>query len=132
MFNVADKEKSIMNIKQNWWIKYLGILSSLILLCSCSSLPVTPNISTEAVIPTATRMPGSWKVIGTYSGDHSIMTAGFLDEFHVATGGVIGQMGVSSDGAQTWLVTNALSDCRYGMDIISPDVIWSCGGATDV
>ncbi len=71
-------------------------------------------------------------MIGANSADHSIMTAGFLDELHVATGGVIGQMGVSSDGAQTWLVTNAMSDCRYGMDIVSPDLIWSCGGATDV
>jgi photosystem II stability/assembly factor-like uncharacterized protein len=60
------------------------------------------------------------------------MTAGFLDEQHVATGGVVGQMGYSSDGAQTWLETDANSDCRYGMDIVSPDLIWTCGGMTHV
>ena len=60
------------------------------------------------------------------------MTAGFLDELHVATGGVVGQMGYSSDGAETWLVTDAVSDCRYGIDIVSPQVIWACGGATHV
>jgi hypothetical protein len=111
-------------------IKYFGLLISPILLCSCSS--ITPNISTKAIIPNATHPSGSWKLIGVYNADHSIMTAGFLDELHVATGGVLGQMGVSSDGAQTWLVTNSMADCRYGMDIVSPELIWSCGGATHV
>lgn len=67
-----------------------------------------------------------------YNADQSIMTAGFLDELHVATGGVVGQMGYSNDGAKTWLNTDAKSDCRYGIDIVSPQVIWTCGGATNV
>jgi photosystem II stability/assembly factor-like uncharacterized protein len=71
-------------------------------------------------------------VISVYNEDHSIMTAGFLDEQVVATGGVLGQMAYSSDGAKTWLQTNSMADCRYGMDIVSPQVIWSCGGATNV
>ena len=71
-------------------------------------------------------------MVGVYKADQSIMTAGFLDEQHVSTGGVIGQMGYSSDGAATWLVTNSAADCRYGMDIVSPELIWSCGGATNV
>ena len=25
-----------------------------------------------------------------------------------------------------------MADCRYGMDIVSPQVIWTCGGATNV
>jgi photosystem II stability/assembly factor-like uncharacterized protein len=75
---------------------------------------------------------GTWKMIGVYHADHSIMTAGFLDEMHVATGGVIGQMGYSENSAQTWLVNNSAADCRYGMDIVSPDLIWACGGATEV
>ena len=62
----------------------------------------------------------------------STMTAGFLDEQIVATGGVLGHMAYSSDGAGTWLQTNGIADCRYGMDIVSPQVIWSCGGATNV
>lgn len=74
----------------------------------------------------------AWQVLGVYQADQNIMTAGFLDELHVATGGVIGEMGYSSNGGQTWLVTDAQSDCRYGMDIVSPDLIWSCGGATNV
>jgi photosystem II stability/assembly factor-like uncharacterized protein len=75
---------------------------------------------------------GSWRVIGVYNENHSIMTAGFLDERVVATGGVLGHMAYSSDGAETWLQTNSVADCRYGMDIVSPQVIWSCGGATNV
>jgi photosystem II stability/assembly factor-like uncharacterized protein len=71
-------------------------------------------------------------VIGVYNADHSIMTAGFVDDLHVATGGVIGEMGYSGDGGQSWLVNNSVADCRYGMDIVSPDLIWSCGGNTDV
>ncbi len=81
---------------------------------------------------TSMRPTGTWKMIGVYNADHSIMASGFLDETHVATGGVIGQMGYSDNGAQTWLVTNSAADCRYGMDIVSPDLMWACGGATEV
>lgn len=90
-------------------------LSALFLFCGCSISQEEP-----------------WQVIGVYNASHNIMTAGFLDEQHVATGGVVGQMGVSSDGAKTWLVTNSMADCRYGMDIVDPRVIWTCGGATHV
>jgi len=58
------------------------------------------------------------------------MTAGFLDEQYVATGGVLGLMAFSSDGAKTWLQTNSVADCRYGIEVVSPQVIWTCGGAT--
>ena len=71
-------------------------------------------------------------MIGVYNENHSIMTAGFLNEQVVATGGVLGHMAYSSDSAETWLQTNSIADCRYGMDIVSPQVIWSCGGATNV
>ena len=115
------------------------LLSSLFLLCSCSanqSLPIIKTATlpepTIAHIPTPTHLPGPWRVIGVYNADQSIMTAGFLDELHVATGGVVGQMGYSSDGAETWLLTDAVSDCRYGIDVVSPQVIWACGGATHV
>lgn len=119
---------------RRFWI-FLGIF----LLCSCSTssnsiltattIPIQPA---ETVVPTSTPVPGPWQVVGVYNADQNIMTAGFLDELHVATGGVIGEMGYSNNGGQTWLVTDALSDCRYGMDIVSPDLIWSCGGATNV
>lgn len=99
------------------YVRIIGMLTGILLLMSCS-------------IPTRSR--GTWKVIGVYKADHSIMTAGFLDELHVATGGVMGQMGYSDNGAQTWLVTNSAADCRYGMDIVSPELIWTCGGNTDV
>lgn len=75
---------------------------------------------------------GTWQVLGVYDASHNIMTAGFLNEQVAATGGVIGEMAYTADGAETWLVTNSMADCRYGMDIISPTVIWSCGGATHV
>jgi photosystem II stability/assembly factor-like uncharacterized protein len=91
---------------------------SLFLLCSCSTA--------------STHLSGVWRVIGVYNEDHSIMTAGFLDEQYVATGGVLGLMAFSSDGAQTWLQTNSVADCRYGIEIVNPRVIWTCGGATNV
>jgi len=107
------------NRRQGKWISQaLWGLISLFLFCGCSSTP--------------SHTSGSWRVIGVYNEDHSIMTAGFLDEQVVATGGVLGQMAYSSDGARTWLQTNSMADCRYGMDIVSPQVIWSCGGATNV
>src|SRR5262245_40744548 len=119
--------------------KLFMVLTSFFLLCSCSTISdsLSPVIATqvtptETIIPTSTRLPGPWQVIGVYNADQSIMTAGFLDEQVVATGGVIGQMGYSNDGGETWLITDALADCRYGMDIVSPQVIWACGGATHV
>jgi photosystem II stability/assembly factor-like uncharacterized protein len=116
-------------------IQYFGVLISLLYSCSASPDIKTANIVTPSaavIIPTATAHPKSWKVIGVYNADQSIMTAGFLDELHVATGGVIGQMGYSSDAGKTWLVNSSMADCRYGMDIVSPQLIWSCGGATNV
>ena len=98
--------------------RILGILISLLLLCSCSTA--------------SAHRSGRWQVIGVYNEDHSIMTAGFLDEKYVATGGVLGLMAYSSDGAKTWLQTNSVADCRYGIEIVSPKVIWTCGGATHV
>jgi hypothetical protein len=79
-----------------------------------------------------TKADGSWHLIGIYNADHSIMTAAFLDETHVATGGVVGQMGYSDNGGQSWLVNSSAADCRYGIEIVSADLIWSCGGNTDV
>lgn len=104
-----------MNAKK---IKLFVILTSLFILCSCST-----NTS---------HLPGPWQVVGVYDEHQSIMTAGFLDETHVVTGGVIGQMAYSSDGAETWLETDAQADCRYGVEIVSPEIIWTCGGATNV
>ena len=71
-------------------------------------------------------------MIGVYNEDQSIMTAGFLDEQYVVTGGVMGQMAYSSDGAKTWLKTDSAADCRYGIEIVSPQVIWTCGGGVGV
>lgn len=96
----------------------LGGLIGLFLLSSCSMFP--------------SQTSGTWRVVGVYNEDHSIMTAGFLNEQVVATGGVLGGMAYSSDGAKTWLQTNSVADCRYGMEIVSSQVIWSCGGATHI
>jgi photosystem II stability/assembly factor-like uncharacterized protein len=96
----------------------LWILISLFLLCSC--------------LTSSSHSSGTWQVIGVFNENHSIMTAGFLDEEYVATGGVLGLIAYSSDGAKTWLQTNSIADCRYGIEIVSPEVIWTCGGATNV
>jgi photosystem II stability/assembly factor-like uncharacterized protein len=110
-----------MNIKRKqvkWLSQAFWGLIGLFLLSSCSMFP--------------SHTSGIWRVVGVYNEDHSIMTAGFLNEQVAATGGVLGQMAYSSDGAKIWLHTNSMADCRYGMDIVSPQVIWSCGGATNV
>jgi photosystem II stability/assembly factor-like uncharacterized protein len=120
-------------------VQLIWMLISIFLLSSCTVAPETAvPIQVESVTPTIaptstpTRLPGPWQIVGVYTADQSIMTAGFYDETHVATGGVIGIMGYSDDAGKNWLVTDAKSDCRYGMDIISPQVIWACGGATNV
>ena len=117
----------------------IGYGFSLLVFYGCSTNLNTPlpavtafDHPTATSIPSPTAQSGPWRVVGAYNASHNIMTAGFLNEQVVATGGVGGEMGTSIDGAKTWLVNNSLADCRYGMDIISPQVIWSCGGATHV
>jgi photosystem II stability/assembly factor-like uncharacterized protein len=118
---------------------FIWILIGVFLFSSCTTAPIPqstntsiPKTPTAAITPTPTGLPGPWQIVGVYTADQSIMTAGFYDETHVATGGVVGIMGYSNDNGKTWLVTDAKSDCRYGMDIVSQQVIWACGGATDV
>jgi photosystem II stability/assembly factor-like uncharacterized protein len=77
-------------------------------------------------------LPDPWQVVNVYDEHHSIMTAGSLDERRTVTGGVLGKMAYSVDGGETWLETDSAADCRYGIEIVSPKVIWTCGGATDV
>ncbi len=76
-------------------IQYFVVLTSLVLLCGCFPITALPNNSTETIVPTSTRLPRLWKVLGVCNADQSIMTAGLLDELHDATGSVIGQMGFS-------------------------------------
>jgi hypothetical protein len=54
----------------------LGLIG-LFLFCGCSSTPARPS--------------GSWRMVGVYNENHSIMTADFLDEQYVATDGVLEQ-----------------------------------------
>jgi hypothetical protein len=136
-FCKTNEKQGVMHTRLRNDISYFAGLIVFLFLSSCSSdvpssIALTQDISAETMIPTFTHLPGPWKVIGIYTADQSIMTAGFLNETYVATGGVIGQMGYSSDGAQTWLITNSMADCRYGIDIVSPELIWTCGGATHV
>src|SRR5690349_7829888 len=84
-------------------------------------LLILAGCSTES-----TQQAGPWQIVGVYDQSNSTMAAGFLDEQHVIIGGVIGQMAYSSDGAKTWLATDAHADCRYGVEIVSPQVIWTC------
>jgi hypothetical protein len=132
---MMDKKiKRHKKIKKNNWI----LLSFLLLYsCSYSQYPkplvtIEPDVLTGTITQTPTLLPGYWQMLGVYNEDQSIMTAGFLDEQYVATGGVLGQMAYSSNGAETWLITNSMADCRYGIEIVSPEVIWTCGGATHV
>jgi photosystem II stability/assembly factor-like uncharacterized protein len=115
------------------------MLIGIFLFSSCNTAPTSlpasttiPKTPTQVFTPTPTRLPGPWQVTGVYNEDQSIMTAGFLDEKHVATGGILGQMAYSTDGAETWLQTDAHADCRYGIELVSPQIIWVCGGATNV
>jgi photosystem II stability/assembly factor-like uncharacterized protein len=122
----------------------IWILLGSCLLWSCSASPSLaptltvspktqiPSTPTATLAPMPTRLPGPWQVVGVYSADHSIMTAGFLNEQVAATGGMLGQMAYSNNAAATWLVTDAHSDCRYGIEVVNPQVIFTCGGATQV
>lgn len=109
---------------------FICTMFSVFLFSGCNTTSQSVPTSTgmpKTLIPvftsTPTRLPGPWQIVGIYNENQSIMTAGFLDELHVATGGILGQMAYSSDGAETWLQTDAHADCRYGIEIVSPEVI---------
>lgn len=76
--------------------------------------------------------PGSWQAVSNYNEHHNIMTAGFLNEQFAITGGVGGEMHYSIDSGLTWPDGKNTSDCRYGMEIVSPKIAWTCGGQTHV
>jgi photosystem II stability/assembly factor-like uncharacterized protein len=94
----------------------------------------SPAAEMTSPVPAATQtpLPGPWQVFGEFNEHHSIMTAGFHDESFAITGGVIGYMFYSTDGGETWHEGVNQSDCRYGMEIVSRDAAWTCGGMTHV
>lgn len=130
--------------------KFIVYTISLIFCVSCQSVaPVQQEILPKLVVvetatlellaiiaptstPTRTPLPGPWQIVDLYNEHHSIMTAGFLDETFAITGGVSGAMNYSTDGGKTWPVGVNQSDCRYGMEVVSHEVAWTCGGMTHV
>jgi photosystem II stability/assembly factor-like uncharacterized protein len=97
-----------------------------------TTLPSLSPTTLPASTPTRTLLPGPWQVVAEYNEHHSIMTAGFHDETFAITGGVVGRMNYSTDGGKTWPAGVNQSDCRYGMEIVSHSIAWTCGGMTHV
>jgi photosystem II stability/assembly factor-like uncharacterized protein len=61
------------------------------------------------------------------------MVAGFLTEdFGITAGVAPGNPYYTTDGGLTWTPGSMSSDCRYGLDIVSTSVAWTCGGALNV
>jgi photosystem II stability/assembly factor-like uncharacterized protein len=91
-----------------------------------------PATSTPVPAPTFTALPGPWQVFAIHDEHQSIMTAGFLDETFGVTGGVFGYTNYTTDGGLTWPEGQNQSDCRYGLEVVSHDVAFTCGGMTHV
>jgi photosystem II stability/assembly factor-like uncharacterized protein len=61
------------------------------------------------------------------------MAAGFLSQdFGITVGVYPGNPYYTTDGGLTWMPGDMLADCRYGMDVVSAQVAWACGGMTHV
>ncbi len=75
-----------------------------------------------------------WEIVGEFNVNHSVMTAGFLNESFGITGGTVSFDGASTfmnyttDGGRTWPEGVNRSDCRYGMEIFNEQYAWTCGG----
>jgi photosystem II stability/assembly factor-like uncharacterized protein len=74
----------------------------------------------------------SWTVVRDLQIDHPTNMTGFLNEQFGITGGPSGEIHYTNDGGQTWPQGENSSMCRFGLDIVDENLIWSGGNGNHV
>lgn len=71
---------------------------------------------------------GHWLLARTIPIHHSTHIAAFVDTTWGITGGYEGDIRHTPDGGETWIKARSTNcRCRWGLDIVNQDLIWSVG-----
>ena len=83
---------------------------------------------TAAVPPTDAATGGPWKLVYQGQVDQPVRMAAFLDETFGLTGGANneGRAYYTTDGGQTWTLSEGSSGCLFGLDVLDKEVVWEC------
>ncbi len=74
----------------------------------------------------------SWTVVYDLQITHPTNIAGFLNEGFGITGGPNGEIHYTVDGGQTWPEAENESMCRFCIDIVDENLVWSGGNGNNV
>lgn len=75
---------------------------------------------------------GDWVVIHELKIGHSSTAVGFLNESFGITAGYAGETHFTADGGETWPNAENKSMCRYGVEIVSEELIWTTGNGGNI
>lgn len=101
--------------KSSIYVILMLIASTTLLITSCSSK-----------IKSTTSDP-SWSLVQEQKTKHSVFYAGFHDAQFGITVGYGGTTYYTQDGGQNWIKSDNKANCRFGLDILNPDYLWSIG-----
>lgn len=95
---------------------------------SVNALPTqTPPAKTPATV-----MGSNWDVVLDMTITHPVNMVGFLDNNFGVTVGYAGEIHYSNDGGKTWPQAQNSSMCRFCLDIVDSQTIWSGGNGNHV
>jgi photosystem II stability/assembly factor-like uncharacterized protein len=114
-----------------------GVLSTLLIVVVAISLGAgTAAPSAKAATPEATAALGDpgrqWIVVHELDVNHATTVAGFIDENFGITAGYAGETHYTTDGGQSWPKATNASMCRFGLDLVSKDLLWTVGNGGNV
>lgn len=89
---------------------------------------VASTTETEEAELVVTPPPATdWSLLKTIKVDHNVNTAGFINELKGVTVGFMGTTFCTDNGGETWTESANQSLCRFGLDMISEEIMISCG-----
>jgi photosystem II stability/assembly factor-like uncharacterized protein len=85
-------------------------------------------VPAAATAPTQAESAGPWQIVLQRDIEQPMRIAVFLDETFGLTGGSadVGRAHVTTDGGQTWTLTESSEGCLFGLDIVDTQVVWQC------
>lgn len=68
-----------------------------------------------------------WEKVNQIKVSHSVFYGGFFDQIHGVTVGYHGATYTTNDGGLTWIKGDNEANCRYGLDWLDLNYIWTVG-----
>lgn len=104
----------------------LGVCLSLM---GCSSSSSKTDSSTKDTTKTK---ESNWELVNCYTYEFPVYKTGFYNKDFGITVGYKGEIHYTNDGGETWPQAENHSYCRFGVDIPSENVAYSCGNGGHV